>query len=63
MRETAVVNQRATTKKRTTYWDKKAHLRQFEKGDRVYLRKSGLNTKLEDSWAGPYTVVKRNSLG
>jgi len=23
--------------------------------------KPGINTKLEDSWAGPYTILKRNS--
>ena len=61
MREVALVNQKANTEKRKTDWDKKAQFRQFEKGDRVYLRKSGLNTKLEDNWAGPYTVLKRNS--
>ena len=47
-----MVNQKANTEKSNTDWDKKAQFRQFEKGDRVYLRKSGLNTKLEDSWAG-----------
>ena len=25
------------------------------------MQKSSLNTKLEDSWAGPYTVLKNNS--
>ena len=48
MREVAVVNQKANTEKRKTDWDNKAQFCQFEKGDRVYLRKSGLNTKLED---------------
>jgi len=27
----------------------------------VLMRKPGLNTKLEESWEGPYTVKKRNS--
>ena len=27
----------------------------------MYMRKSGLNTKLEESWAGPFTIVKKNS--
>ena len=61
MRDTAVVNLTDMTNKRKTEWDKHAQHRQFERGDKVYLRKSGLNTKLESSWAGPYTVVKRNS--
>ena len=33
----------------------------FEQGDQVFLRKSGLNTKLSDSWEGPYQVLKRNT--
>ena len=48
-------------RKKKKDWDRKAQFRQFEKGDKVYLRTSGLNTKLEDSWAVPYTVLKRNS--
>ena len=61
MQEMAVVNLTATSEKKKTDWDRKAQFRQFEKGDNVYLCKSGLNTKLEDSWAVPYTVLKRNS--
>ena len=61
MRDMAVVNLTSTTEQRKREWDKKAQFRQFDKGDRVYLRKSGLNTKLEDSWVGPYTIIKRNS--
>ena len=61
MRETAVVNLTETTAQRKREWDKKAQVRQFDRGDKVYLRKAGLNTKLSDSWVGPYTVEKRNS--
>ena len=39
-------------------WNKTAQTRQFEKSGRVYMRKSGLNTKLLDSWEGPYVVEK-----
>ena len=31
------------------------------KADQVWMRKSGINTKLAESWLGPFTVVKRNS--
>ena len=61
MREVALANQSANSDKRKADWDRKAQFRQFDKGDRVYMRKSGLNTKLEDSWAGPYTVLKKHS--
>ena len=61
MRDTAVVTMNETTEQRKREWDRKAQTRQFDKGDKVYLRKSGTNTKLSDSWAGPYTVEKRNS--
>ena len=49
MRDTAVVNLTEATEIRKIDWDRKAQFRQFEKRDKVYLRKSGLNTKLEDS--------------
>ena len=61
MRDLAVVNQSVTSEKRKTDWDRKAQFRQFEKGHKVYLCKLGINTKLEDSWAGLYTILKRNS--
>ena len=38
-----------------------AQNRQFEKGDQVYLRKSGMNTKLADSWDRPFLIDKRNT--
>ena len=61
MRETAVVQLTNTSQQRKKDWDKKAQFREFRKGEMVYLRKSGINTKLADSWAGPYKVEKRNS--
>ena len=61
MRDTAVVNLTETMAQIKREWDKKAQVRQFEKGDKVYLRKAGLNTKLSDSWVGPFQVEKRNS--
>ena len=42
-------------------WDKKTKVREINKGDLVYMRKLGINTKLSESWAGPYHIVKRNS--
>ena len=61
MREMAVATQKDISSVRKKVWDKKAQNRQFEKGEQVYLRKSGLNTTLSDSWEGPYTVEKRNT--
>ena len=61
MRDLAVATLNQTTDQRKREWDRKAQTRIFVKGDKVYLRKSGLNTKLSDSWVGPYVVEKRNS--
>ena len=61
MRDLAVANMSSTSEARKQAWNKGAQVREFTKGDKVYLRKSGTNTKLMDSWAGPYTIEKRNS--
>ena len=61
MHDTAVANLNETTEQRKKEWDRKAQIRQFEKVDKVYLRKSGINMKLSDSWAGSYVVEKRIS--
>ena len=61
MRDSAVATRNQTTDQRKREWDRKAQTRMFDKGDKVYFRKSGLNTKLSDSWVGPYVVEKRNS--
>ena len=61
LRDDAVANMMATAEARKHVWNNKAQVREFQKGDKVYLRKPGINTKLSESWAGPYTVTKRNS--
>ena len=61
LRERAVVNQMETSRARKKLWDRKAQAREFEKGEEVYMRKAGLNTKLAESWEGPYTVTRKNS--
>ena len=53
MRDLAIANQAENSTKRKEDWDCKAQFRQFKKEDIVYMRKSGLYTKLEESWAGP----------
>jgi len=60
VRDISIGSQVTNSTKRKEDWDKKAQVRQFEKGDRVHMRKPGLSTKLEESWAGPYTILKRN---
>ena len=60
-REVVVVNLQSSSDKKKKQWDKKAQTSQFEKGDQVFLRKSGLNTNLADSWEGPFEVEKRNT--
>ena len=32
-----------------------------EKGDQVWMHKSGINTKLADTWLGPLKIVGCNS--
>ena len=41
--------------------DEKSKIREFKKGYRVLMRKRGMNTKLSESWLGPFEVVKKNS--
>ena len=40
------MNQMETSRTRKKLWDRKAQAREFEKGEEVYMRKAGLNTKL-----------------
>ena len=61
MSEQAVVRKQEVSRNRKEAWDRKAQVREFEKGDEVFMRKAGINTKLSESWEGPYKVVKRNS--
>ena len=61
MRAVAGVNLESNSDQRKRDWERKARSQPFEKGDQVYLRKSGFNTKLADSWDGPFVVEKRNT--
>ena len=42
LRDQAVVNMSACSEERKKIWDKRAKTREFEKGDLVYMRKSGI---------------------
>jgi len=46
------------TEKRKVGLDKRAQERSFEKGDQVLYRMPGDGLKLQESWKGPYLVVK-----
>ena len=61
LRDKAVVNFKECSRIRKEVWDNKSKPREFMKGDQVWMQKSGINTKLAESWLGPFTVVKRNS--
>ena len=61
IRDTATGNQIETTKKRQERWNRHAKDREFNVGDRVWVRRPGLDHKLQESWAGPGTIVKCNS--
>ena len=39
-------------------WDCRAQIREFEK---LYMREAGFNTKLCESWEGPYRIERKNS--
>ena len=61
LRDKAVVNFKECSRIRKEVWDSKSKPKEFMKGDQVWMRKSGISTKLAESWLGPFTVVKRNS--
>ena len=61
LRERAIVNMKECSAIRKENWDKQTKVREFLKGDRVYMCKAGINTKLSESWAGHYVIVKQNS--
>ena len=44
IRDQAVANMQTCSGTRKASWDKKAQVREFAKGDQVYMRKSGTNT-------------------
>ena len=56
-----MVNMKACSTIRKQSWDEKSKVRELVKGDQVYMQKSGINTKLAESWAGLFTIVKKNS--
>ena len=60
-RDKATANALTSTEKRQEKWDKQAVRRTFQIGDKVWVRRPGLDHKLCESWVGPGTVVKVNS--
>ena len=60
-RDQATSNLIMTATKRSEAWDRQAVDRYFRKGDTVWMRRLGLNHKLQESWTGPCTIVKRTS--
>ena len=58
----AVVNLKECSQLRREQCDSKAKVREFKNGDKVLMCKSGLNTKLADSWFGPFQIVRRTRL-
>ena len=49
------------SQKRADVWNTRARDRSFSVGDKVLIRKPGLDTKLRDSWEGPGVVLAVNS--
>ena len=49
---------KAAKEKQKVEYDRTTKLRKFEPGDMVLIRIPGLAAKLEDSWDGPYEVLK-----
>ena len=43
------------------YWDIRAKISEFDKGDKVFMQKPERTTELSDSWAGPCEVLKKKS--
>ena len=61
LREKATANYSECSRIRKEKWDGKAKERVFNVGELVMMRKSGMNTKLSETWLGPYKVIKVNS--
>ena len=49
------------SKNRKLAWDVKAKDRELDVGDMVLVRKPGINTKLSESWEGPFRILRKNS--
>ena len=58
LRDMAVIRQTEEARRRKVEYDKKAQEREFKVGDLVLYRVPGLDTKLTDSWSGPFEVVQ-----
>jgi len=61
LRESCSLKLRESMEKRKKTWDSKAKIRVFAVGEEILMRKPGLCHKLEDSWEGPFVIVKQNS--
>ena len=61
LRELAMTTAVRKSADRKRKWDSRTKERLFAVGDKVWARKPGMCTKLEDSWDGPFTVTKVNS--
>ena len=57
----AVDQYHTKSKRRKELWDEKSKERSFVVGDEVLLRKPGMGMKLQESWEGPYKVVRVNN--
>ena len=47
---------------RKKIYDSGSKLREFSVGDQVLVRIPGLDGKMEESWKGPYIILKRHSI-
>ena len=61
LRDKAVDQYHTKSKRRKELWDEKSKERSFVVGDEVLLRKPGMGMKLQESWEGPYKVVRVNN--
>ena len=61
LREKATANYSECSRIRKEKWDGKAKERVFNVGELDMMRKSGMNTKLSETWLGPYKVIKVNN--
>ena len=61
LRKKVTANYSECSRIRKEKWDGKAKERVFNVGELVMMRKSGMNTKLSETWLGPYKVIKVSS--
>ena len=61
LRDKATVSKQKVSKNRKLAWDAKAKDRKFDVCDMVLVRKLGINTKLSESWEGPFRILRKNS--